>query len=86
MKQHTSPDLWRCPRCGLPARICGGACQRRAHKIASAALALVLLAAPLHAPHTDDAPGPIIAPGPCHSDTPWGCYPYRLFVPLLVTP
>lgn len=24
---------------------------------------------------------PIVGPGPCNSDTPWGCYAYRLFLP-----
>ena len=26
---------------------------------------------------------PIIGPGPCHSDTPWGCYPVRLWLPVI---
>lgn len=27
--------------------------------------------------------GPIVGPGPCHSDTEWGCYEYRVFMPFL---
>lgn len=26
---------------------------------------------------------PIIGPGPCHSDTPWGCYPHRIWLPAI---
>lgn len=25
--------------------------------------------------------GPILGPGPCNSDTPWGCYAYQVFLP-----
>jgi hypothetical protein len=28
-------------------------------------------------------PPPIIGPGPCHSDTIWGCYAHRLWLPVI---
>lgn len=27
--------------------------------------------------------GPIIAPGPCASESEWGCYPFRVWMPLV---
>ena len=32
-------------------------------------------------PIIEPDPEPIVGPGPCHSDTPWGCYQYRVFLP-----
>ena len=32
-------------------------------------------------PVIEPDPEPIVGPGPCHSDTPWGCYQYRVFLP-----
>lgn len=27
--------------------------------------------------------GPIVGPGPCNSDTPWGCYAFRVWLPMV---
>jgi hypothetical protein len=46
-----------------------------------------------HADYCDDHPTapecediedwPIIGPGPCHSDTPWGCYEFQVWMPVI---
>lgn len=45
-------------------------------------ITVLLLSGPAShaAPQASD---PIVGPGPCHSDTPWGCYENRVFLPLL---
>lgn len=30
------------------------------------------------------ADGPVIGPGPCSSDTPWGCFPHRVWLPVVM--
>lgn len=78
----TDPEIWKCPRCGLPVRICGGNCQRSRRRwrtgVLTAGMALALLATPLQAQT-------IVGPGPCHSDTPWGCYWHRVLLPMIST-
>lgn len=27
--------------------------------------------------------GPIVGPGPCNSDTPWGCYAFQVWLPMV---
>lgn len=47
-----------------------------------AAIAFLLLAGnPIHA--APFATEPIVGPAPCHSDTPWGCYANRLYLPVV---
>lgn len=45
-------------------------------------IAVLLLSGPAShaAPAASD---PIVGPGPCHSDTPWGCYENRVFLPFV---
>lgn len=51
-----------------------------------AGVALALAATPLQAQcGCEIVPEPIIGPGPCHSDTPWGCYPHQVWLPVLST-
>ena len=28
--------------------------------------------------------GPIVGPGPCSSDTPWGCYRFQVWLPAVM--
>lgn len=49
-------------------------------------VALALLAGPVAAQcgcEGEPTPEPIVGPGPCHSDTPWGCYAERVFLPAI---
>lgn len=90
----TDPDLWKCPRCGLPLRICGGNCRRRAGRkwrgVLAAGVALALLATPAQAgchclPVEPEPVVPIVGPGigPCSSDAPHWCYPQQVWLPIL---
>ena len=71
----TDPDLGKCKRCGLPLSRCK--CRGVAAKVVIVGVALALLAMPLQAQT-------IVGPGPCSSDTPWGCYEYRQHLPMLI--
>jgi hypothetical protein len=50
---------------------------------AAIVIAVLLLSGPAShaAPQASD---PIVGPGPCHSDTPWGCSERRQYLPLLI--
>ena len=45
-------------------------------------IAALLLGGPVShaAPLASD---PIVGPGPCNSDTPWGCFEHNVFMPLV---
>lgn len=53
-------------------------------------LALMLLSAPGQAEGQccftpePEPPIPTLGPAPCNSDTPWGCYEHRLYLPAIV--
>ena len=80
----TDPDLWKCPRCDLPLRICGGNCRRRAGRKWRGALATGVMLALLASPVRAQEP-PIIGPGigPCNDRTPYLCDPHQVWLPLL---
>ena len=75
MRKATDPDMWTCKRCGLRLRDCRCAYRRRRGVLLAAGVALALLATPVAAQQ--------IGPGPCHSDTLWGCYANRLYLPVV---
>ena len=33
---------------------------------------------------TVEEEGPIVGPGPCSSDTPWGCYAHQVWLPVVM--
>ena len=33
---------------------------------------------------TVEEEGPIVGPGPCSSDTPWGCYRFQVWLPVMM--
>lgn len=76
MCRTTDPDMWTCKRCGLRLRDYRCSYRRRCGVLVSAGVALALLATPVAAQQ--------IGPGPCHSETQYGCYQHRLHLPMLI--
>jgi len=93
---YTNRYFYRCGNCGGTWWGTGGSCPScgsgDVHTrnplliVGLATLVLMLALLPTIAQAQASLPPntePIIGPGPCHSDTPWGCYEFQVWMPVI---